>query len=416
LPMHSAQETFAQLGVPSPDEATVAAWMATLAARPAGAPAFFCDDYVRESCRSLAMGADVEAALVAGAAALRTCEAACRLAHFVHHCDAFKSFPMSAQGRLECPGGALFWALLFLSRLGKIREFHRARGVSDEISRDTLSDLELWIREHKRLKGEWGMNMPWWIANHFTGRIFKLGRLQFETHVFHDELAAYRNTTTRQVIVFAVAGEFRADGQYASADGGRGAAAFSTTFTDDGTTISGHPISQRGFVLREKIDLPASQWMRILGHGDPVLGIHIPATGPMDHAACGESMRRAGPFFATHFPDRPFTALTCSSWLLDPQLEQYLPAESNLVRFLSEFYLYPTPGASNHQTYERVFDDAKIEIPTAPQRSSLQRAIVQHVNAGGRWRSGGALYFPEDLGWGEQVYRRRTAGILPARE
>ena len=404
--MNSAEEIYARLNLPPPDEATVASWAETMR-DVAGAPPFFADAFVLECCTTLGIKADVADALRAAAAACDRNDDIRLLGWHWHRrlgdAAAHPHFPRMVNHKEEW--AKLFFALIFLSRTHAILNFHRSRRIVHAISVDTLSDLELWIRECRRLSGEWGLHRPEWLLNHFTGKIYKLGRLQFESHESHSDVIAYRHNASRKVLLFAASGEFRADGQYATADGGREPAAFSAEFSDDGARLRGHPISPRGFVEREPVELKAAEWTRIFGRGDPVLGIHIAATGPMDHAACGLSMDLAVPFYTTHFPDRPFKALSCGSWLLDPQFEKYLPAEANIVRFLSEFYLHPHSHANDEQTYERVFDNHKMDVNVAPQRSSLQRAIVDHVKAGGRWRSGSALYFPEDLNWGGQVYR-----------
>jgi hypothetical protein len=408
---------FSALGLPAPDEAACEAWRSTQSDLP-GKVEFLAPEYVRESCRTLRMKSDVAEALVAALADYDGRPDLQRLAWHWHKQLAalgpsddpalrskwvrFHPSPR-AEGR-ELP---LFFAHVLLSRLPAIREFHRRRGVPDDISLDTLSDLELWLNGHHRLFGCFGVHRPDWLQNHFTGRLFKLGRLQFETHAFGHGFRAYRHRETQGVTLLAPGGaRIRADGQFESADGGAQPGVFTTEFEESAEKVRGNPVSPLGAVLPETVVLASAEWTLIFQDGDPCLGIHIAATGPMDHAQCGESLRRAIPFYTNLFPERPFKAFTCSSWLLDPQFEQYMPADSNIVRFLSEFYLYPLQHANDHQTYERVFDDMKIDIAKAPQKTSLQRIIVNHVKSGNRWRGGGSILFTEDLDWGNKVYRR----------
>jgi hypothetical protein len=37
--------------------------------------------------------------------------------------------------------------------------------------------------------------------------------------------------------------------------------------------------------------------------------------------------------------------------------------------------------------------------------TSMQRAVVRVVRAGGKWRSGASVLFPDDLNWGARAYR-----------
>ena len=62
--------------------------------------------------------------------------------------------------------------------------------------------------------------------------------------------------------------------------------------------------------------------------------------------ACRRSLEEALRFFPACFPEVPFVAFSCTSWLLDAQLERLLPPSSNLVRFQQEVYLFPIRGSS----------------------------------------------------------------------
>ena len=126
----------------------------------------------------------------------------------------------------------------------------------------------------------------------------------------------------------------------------------------------------------------------------------------MDHIACGESFRAATEFFPRHHADFPYKAFMCFSWLLDPQFERYLNPNSNIVRFLQEYYLFPLSAFGPIQSFANIFDNHTGPLSEAPQRTSLQRAIRKHLEEGGVWRVGGGIILPEDLHWGQQVYRR----------
>lgn len=118
------------------------------------------------------------------------------------------------------------------------------------------------------------------------------------------------------------------------------------------------------------------------------LGVHIPETGPLAPAACDASFARARPFFERTFPAlRPRIAI-CHSWLLDPQLADYLPAGSNVVRFGRRFTLLPTDDAPGDATVlEFVFRRIDPCLDTLPQDTTLQCAIVSHLRAGKHWHA-----------------------------
>jgi hypothetical protein len=120
---------------------------------------------------------------------------------------------------------------------------------------------------------------------------------------------------------------------------------------------------------------------------DLVLDLHIPAAGPLTPAAVDASIAEAHAFFGRHFPrfDSPYGV--CASWLLDPQLAEYLPADSNIVRFQRRFHLIPEPGfPGDASVMEFVFRRLDPDLDDLPQDSTLQRAIVAHIRSGREWK------------------------------
>ena len=67
--------------------------------------------------------------------------------------------------------------------------------------------------------------------------------------------------------------------------------------------------------------------------GDNVLELHIPRGEKLSPEAVAESMERGKAFVQTYFPDFTYDYFTCISWLLDENLKNYLPEDSNIIRF-----------------------------------------------------------------------------------
>ena len=130
----------------------------------------------------------------------------------------------------------------------------------------------------------------------------------------------------------------------------------------------------------------------------PVLGVHIPESGgAMSPEACDASIRWAAEFFPKHFPEHAVTHLTCLSWLLDPRLREVLP-DSNIAAFGSRYELLPAAeDAGLHGTldvlrfvFKRVVaSPEKVDLSTLPRDNRLQRALVEHMQTGGRWEQRG---------------------------
>lgn len=120
--------------------------------------------------------------------------------------------------------------------------------------------------------------------------------------------------------------------------------------------------------------------------GDYALGVHIPEDGgPLTPEACAASYRAAPEFYGRYFPEEPYRYATCGSWLLDEQLAEYLPSTSNIVQFQRRFHLLPGGRPCDNEIVHFVFRRNLTDPADLPQRTTLERAIVSHLQAGRHW-------------------------------
>lgn len=79
-------------------------------------------------------------------------------------------------------GQGLIAILAHLVSTDVVRAWHAARGLGEEESWLALSDLGQQMRVHRATFGELGHHTVGWTAMNWTGRLFWLGRLQFDLH------------------------------------------------------------------------------------------------------------------------------------------------------------------------------------------------------------------------------------------
>ncbi len=323
-----------------------------------------------------------------------------------------KAWPRLRRETSGAPGVELLPAFLWLAGIPWLQSFYRRHAIPGAVFRATLYDVDIWARHFReRNAGRWGLVQNAWLANHFSGNLFRLGRLQFQFGNFHYPYHAWRRNPNGPVAVLAETGlHFSTDGLAASRKPAPDRPIVSN-YQETETAVLGLPIHPAGYALQTPVSLDPRRWRKLLQPGDPVLHVHIPADGPMDFSACGRSFQQAIEFYPRHFPDYAWNAWACGSWLLDPQFDGRLRESSNILRFLREFYLFPLPDATGESHFERVFGTARVDPKTAPRDTSLRRVLLEFSEAGGAWRAGGGVIFPDPLRWGEQTYRAEFARL-----
>jgi hypothetical protein len=192
-------------------------------------------------------------------------------------------------------------------------ELNAARGIDEDVTWHTLTDIGVNIDRHVSAHGCPGFDGAFWLCQHVRGQIYRLGRLQFN--------------------VMSITFEPGPDAPFRT--------------------------------------------------GDPALGVHIPPGSPLDPAACDDSLGRARAFFARHLPGPAYRVATCASWLLDDQLVDMVGPASNIVRFQRRFT--PVAGWSepgDEDVLRFVFGNPHADIDALRPRTTLERAMVEHLRAG----------------------------------
>jgi hypothetical protein len=122
------------------------------------------------------------------------------------------------------------------------------------------------------------------------------------------------------------------------------------------------------------------------GQGDPILGVHIPAVGPLTADLCDDAFARARAFFPRFVSDRHPPIGTCRSWLLADGLGELLPPASNIGGFRRRFTLVEgseEPG--DDQVLWWVFGRPHTDPALLEPQTRLQRAVVDHLLDGGHF-------------------------------
>ncbi|MHB1154805.1 MAG: acyltransferase domain-containing protein [Eubacteriales bacterium] len=228
--------------------------------------------------------------------------------------------------------------LFLLANTHWLHERYLQAGISDEIYYCSMDDLRCKLSECIECKGVPGTFVVTWFGRFFRVSRFGLGRFQFETI------------------------KLECKGGFTSSCG---------FHIEDGTTV---------------------------------LNIHIPSSGiPLTDEVRFDSYRRAREFYrnvkntAAFFRDGP-TVFHCSSWLLYDKQREFLPVESNILKFLNDFELISSGDSDNFGNAWRVFGHwASLPAEMWPKDTKLRAAYANRILSGGKTGSGrGVILFNGD--------------------
>jgi hypothetical protein len=386
---------------------------------------FLTTAYITEAAQEVGLTGEMITALAENAERIRKDEDLLAFFRYCHHRmlndPEFTNEWIDPWPRLDDylgPDAGLINVLAVLSTVPQMREDYRRMGIPADVARDTVTDVKRWMEtdEYFQRHGRWGIT-PWivrWHRRHQTGKIFQIKRLHFSRNRFDGRLKAYRRRGGREVVALSTPGvRYLAYGNLMGRCCGDATGTWESAVEETADAVIGNPIRPTGLVRRETIRIPLAEWDLVLSPGDPILGIHIPTGSPMTFDDCGESFRRALDFYPRYFPEFKSRGFSTSSWLLDPRLEAILSPDSNIVRTMREFYLYPGTASGNHGFFERVFGWGINDIKGLPRKTSLQRAVGDYTDQGGHFHGGSCFLLNEDLDWGSQVYRQMEPKLVP---
>lgn len=271
------------------------------------------------------------------------------------------------------------------------------RGLPADVIADTMAEYDFCVQicENSLGRPAFDFGRLWWIQRVIHNQLVHIDRFKYDLPGQYSQgIRVYENAAGEQIVL--------ADGMHIHRSGAMlGAAGLEDTegsFTADiletQTTVEGHPIVN-AFVQQEKIKLNKNEWKRIFSPTDNVLGIHIPPGGGFDKETMDQSFARAKEIFRKCYPDYPFKAFHCRTWLLAPQLCAILKPTSNILSFQDRFIRYPyrSNGKECMSFLFNLLTNEPENIQDLPENTSLQRAVKAIYLNGGCIHEGEGIFF-----------------------
>lgn len=394
-------ELIKELGMQNAPECWYSNWEHAMAAFPGDDIGFLQDGYIREANRVLNLTDEKLEVFFETLVVIRKSTALYHLAWLWYHIVFFDSpapyridiskwpVPNNAMGLLS----DMLHAVVVVAGLPILRQYYEARHIPYDVFVNTLSDVETCMQEYYTEYGVYGIGRfrMGWLLFHFTGKLYRLGRLQFVYKEFDECIKYFHNIRSGEITALCETGiEFRSDGKVnGTNDVFDDRDTWKSQYSEDNDFFYGNPVSWCGHPLKEPVKLMKNEWQLILTKGDGLLDVHIPRGEALSYDACQESYVDAANFFTRYFLDESYKGFTCSSWLLCPDLRLLLAEDSNIIKFQKDFYIYP--GSGDESVFEYVFGSKPEDLARLPEQTSLQRAIKNYLLQGHHINSAGGV-------------------------
>lgn len=202
---------------------------------------------------------------------------------------------------------------LVLKALPYVYENYKRKGIDEKIFFDTFSDIKIWCDNGFEQYGKQGLANIKWIEKHLSMKLFRIGRLQYEFSRF-------------MILPHAK--------------------------------------------IKDLLKCP----YRL---GERCVTLHIPQGEKLDIDKCLESLKDANDFFEKYYPDYKYRCYTVITWLVNPDLENVLDSDSNIVKFgkLFDILGYVPDSDMNER---RIFGYKKDRANYAP-KNALQAYTLSRI-------------------------------------
>lgn len=275
------------------------------------------------------------------------------------------------------------------------------RGVTRELAEQYMTsvfrgDIGVNIRRH----GRPGLDKLYfgWITLYLYALIFPCGGFRFNLTHIGKYFYVLRNKKTGETAVLLHDREVHRSGEILGSAGLEDPeGSFRTQVTETETEFSGYPTNEKGYIQNKCCHYPKSHWEAAVRPGDCVLAVHLPGGMKLEKEANRQAMKDALAHAAAYYSDYAPKAIHCGSWLLNPELEEVLGSQSNILGFASMFHLHPTK-CKGQGVFNFVFKTSvNPDLATLPEDTRLQRWLKAKYLAGGYNRNFGGFILPEDL-------------------
>lgn len=319
---------------------------------------------------------------------------------YMRDCSGYEAKRFDYPQPAGTPGSNMLALLVHLPALELTNEELTRRGFTNEEVKHCLSIYRIYLWEvEKHRDGFIGIppNISNWMSQFTKCEIYYPGHggLNFQLlPVPENEPYFLQNRQTLELLpVFGNGIAVHSSGALLGSAGAEDAeGSFITEFQETADAYIGHPIRDIQ-ISRETEFFPKSEWKLVLKPGDWVISTHIFFGADFSRETVDRAFAEGQRMAREYFPELNIKAQRCSSWLMNPLINEALGENAKLSGFSSRFVRYPRLSAGRG-FWGYVFPGKYDGYAALPENSRLQRTFKQHLLKGGQiYEYSGVLLF-----------------------
>ena len=270
---------------------------------------------------------------------------------------------------------------------------YRRRGFSEDVVRKSAAAYGGCMKAVEKNTGKPGLNQLYfsWLCIYAKAHIYYIADYNFEIKKFPAWVYCLQNRENGDITFVAAKSTIHKNGNFLGSGGSEDPeGSFETDFQEAADCYIGYPVEKVRFV-NKKVTYPKKLWKCILRPNDDVLNLHIPAGVDLTPSRVEKSIQVGMDAAKKFYPEIPLNILMCSSWLLDPVLEDFLGENSKIAMFGKMFRRFPV-GGGGRSGFHFIFPGKYEDERDLPENTRLQRAVKKHFLNGGHILSYGGIY------------------------
>ena len=221
----------------------------------------------------------------------------------------------------------------------------------DDVTADRVRGaLERALLSYKNVYGFYAMkeNIYFWDRHYLIPDLFPIETLEFEKTQLPDEGTYFKNKATGEMTVLI-------------------------DITENDKAYCGYTVKDGGDADKY-VELLKDEYDCSLAPGDWIISIHIPGGTKLDSETCQNTYSKGIEFIRKTYPEIDFKAMYVRSWLMCPELGEFLSENSKILSFQSFYKRFPVKS-DGKEVFGFVFPKPIEKYEDMPENTTLERGL-----------------------------------------